>query len=136
MSQKTLLSMEEISKRINEVKLPDFDLVVGIATGGLVPASLIAFKMMKPLQVLEINYRDEKNNPVSEEPRLLKNFIPDLSNKKILLVDDVSVSGKTFEKAKSLLTNNEIITFVMKGKGDFVMFPELKTCVKWPWKTE
>ena len=135
-SNKTELSMEEISKRIASAELPEFDIVVGIATGGLVPASLIAYKTLKPLRILKLNYRDEQNNPVSEEPRLLSDLPQDLRDKIILLVDDVSVSGKTFEKAKSLLEGNQIITFVMKGKGDYVMFPEVSTCVKWPWKTE
>ena len=135
-SNKAELSMEEISRRIASAELPEFDIVVGIATGGLVPASLIAYKTLKPLRILKLNYRDEQNNPVSEEPRLLSDLPDDLRNKIILLVDDVSVSGKTFEKAKSLLEGNQIITFVMKGKGDYVMFPEVSTCVKWPWKTE
>jgi uncharacterized protein len=135
-SNKVELSMQEISRRIASAELPEFDIVVGIATGGLVPASLIAYKTLRPLRILKLNYRDEQNNPVSEEPRLLSDLPDDLRNKIILLVDDVSVSGKTFEKAKSLLEGNEIITFVMKGKGDYVMFPEVSTCVKWPWKTE
>ncbi len=134
MKEKQPLLMEDICKRIQNVKLPDFDLIVGIATGGIVPASIIAYKTLKPLQFIKINYRDEENIPVSSEPNLQSEIIPLIKNKRILLVDDVSVSGKTFEKAKSLLPNNEIITFVMKGTGDFVMFPEVKNCVRWPWK--
>jgi hypothetical protein len=25
-------------------------------------------------------------------------------------------------------------TLSMKGKADFVLFPEIKDCVQWPWK--
>jgi hypoxanthine phosphoribosyltransferase len=51
-----------------------------------------------------------------------------------LLVDDVSVTGKTLEEARSLFKGNHITTFVFKGKADFVLLPDIKDCVDWPWK--
>jgi len=48
-------------------------------------------------------------------------------------VDDVSVTGKTLEKAKEVLGENKILTLVLKGRADLVLFPELEHCVKWPW---
>ena len=53
--------------------------------------------------------------------------------KKIILVDDVGVSGKTLKLAGEHLKNYEITTMVMKGSGDIVLFPEILTCVNWPW---
>jgi hypoxanthine phosphoribosyltransferase len=53
---------------------------------------------------------------------------------RILLVDDVSVSGQTLALARSLLKGYEVITFTLKGKADFVLFPEITACVNWPWK--
>ena len=52
----------------------------------------------------------------------------------ILLVDDVSVSGVTLSLALSLLKDFEVFTFVLKGQADYVLFPEIKECVNWPWK--
>ena len=52
---------------------------------------------------------------------------------KILLVDDVGVSGETLKLAGEHLKNFEITTMVMKGSGDIVLFPEISTCVNWPW---
>ena len=81
-----------------------------------------------------LNYRDEKNNPRHESPVVIQKPTSDLSNKRILLVDDVSVSGKTMEAALKQLGDLNIKTLAMKGKADFVLFPEVKDCVKWPWK--
>lgn len=136
MKDKIILSMEEISERIKYTPLPEFDLVVGIATGGSIPASIVAYKTSRPLKMIKLNYRDIENNPIYEEPKLLSNVSEELSNKKVLLVDDVSVSGKTLDKAKSLLTESEVTTFVLKGNADIVIFPEADRCVKWPWNTE
>lgn len=129
------ISFREISKRLREKNLPETDLVIGIGSGGVVPASLAAFHLGAELQVITLNYRDENNNPRYGEPVVL-NLPADLSleGKRILLVDDVSVSGKTLNAALELLKNFNVKTLTMKGKADFVLFPEVKDCVKWPWK--
>lgn len=129
------ISFREISKRLREKDLPETDLVIGIGTGGVVPASLAAFHLRAELQVITLNYRDENNNPRYGEPVVL-NLPADLSleGKRILLVDDVSVSGKTLNAALELLKDFHVKTLTMKGKADFVLFPEVKDCVKWPWK--
>jgi hypoxanthine phosphoribosyltransferase len=127
------LSFREITKRINAFTLPSFDLVIGIGDGGLVPASLLAFKLGTELNIIRINFRDETNTPLYDQPLILSD-IKEIKNKKILIVDDVSVTGKTLEKAKQLLPENEVKTLTLKGEADYVIFPEIKECVKWPWK--
>lgn len=128
------LSFEEITKRIKATEFPECDAVVGIASGGTVPASLIAFQIEKPLYTFGLNLRDEANDPKYDEPKILwQNELPKSINR-IILIDDVSVSGKTLDKAKSLIHNCEITTLVFKGKADIVLFPEINTCVNWPWK--
>jgi hypoxanthine phosphoribosyltransferase len=131
---KTLLGFTEIAQRIREMGFPEVDLVLGIATGGTVPASLAAFYLNKPLKMLWINYRDEENVPRHESPQLLAQVGENLAGKRVLLVDDVSVSGKTLGFAKSLLKDCEVTTFVMKGNADLSAFPEIANCVRWPWK--
>jgi hypoxanthine phosphoribosyltransferase len=129
------VSFKTISERLKELQLPRFDLVIGIGTGGIVPASLVAFHLNAELRVMVLNYRDEHNNPLYEDPKVI--YIPDdlqLPDRKILLVDDVSVSGKTLQKAKELLEGYNVTTLTMKGTADFVLFPEIKDCVRWPWK--
>ena len=128
------LSFNEISKRINKLVLTNFDLVVGIADGGTVPASLIAYELGVDLKMIKINYRDNNNKPIYNEPVILSQ--ENIIDKKVLLVDDVSVSGKTLEAAMKILQGNSIKTLTLKGKADYVLFPEISECVNWPWKLQ
>lgn len=135
---KYALSFSEISEALRQFEFPPTELVIGIGSGGIVPATLVAHQLGCPLQIIHVNYRHEDNSPAYEAPRLTHSWEETAENwpeqEKILLVDDVSVSGKTidFVKAKTGLTNAKI--FVLKGKADFVLFPEIKQCVHWPWK--
>jgi len=129
------LTFKQISDRINSAVLPHFDLVVGIAEGGIVPASLIAYKLGVELTVLKINYRDAENKPIYEQPVILSAIENKIQyDKKILIVDDVSVSGKTLEKAIQFFRGNSVKTLTLKGKANYVLFPEISECVEWPWK--
>lgn len=128
------LSFREISERLKKTDLPEIDLVIGIGSGGIVPAGFVAFHLNAELQVITLNYRDEQNNPRYDEPRILQKPEWQLEGKRILLIDDVSVSGKTINTALELLKGYNVKTMAMKGKADYVLFPEIKDCVKWPWK--
>jgi hypoxanthine phosphoribosyltransferase len=128
------LSFKEISERLKQMDLPDIDLVIGIGSGGVPPATFVAFYLNAELEVMTLNYRDENNNPRYDEPKVLYQPLWNLKGKRILLVDDVSVSGKTINAALELLKGYNVKTLAMKGKADFVLFPEIKDCVKWPWK--
>lgn len=132
----TPLSLKEISARLKEIAIPEFDLVIGIGTGGIAPATMVAFHLNCELRIITINYRDEKNTPRHESPVLISNLPlkSELEGKRVLLVDDVSVSGKTLNQAIEILNYPSIKTLCMKGKADYVLFPEVKDCVKWPWK--
>jgi hypoxanthine phosphoribosyltransferase len=134
--EKTALSFETISERIRQLDFPEVDLVIGIATGGIVPGSLVAFHLGKPFKTMTINYRDEENVPRYDSPKVLHGLQGDPSGLKVLVVDDVSVSGKTLETAVSLLKDCEVHTFVLKGTGDLSAFPEISNCVNWPWKAK
>lgn len=129
------LSFKQISERLKQLDLPEIDLVIGIGSGGVPPATFVAFYLNAELQVMTLNYRDEKNNPRYESPKILQMPEWDLSEKRILLVDDVSVSGKTMNTALEQLKGYNVKTLAMKGKADFVLFPEIEDCVKWPWKS-
>lgn len=128
------LSFKQITERLKKLELPEFDVVIGIGSGGIPPATFVAYHLNAELHVMTLNYRDEKNNPRYNEPQVF--HIPDchLEGKRILIVDDVSVSGKTMETAKQQLIGHNIKTLAMKGKADYVLFPDVQDCVKWPWK--
>jgi hypoxanthine phosphoribosyltransferase len=130
------LDFLDITRRIDQIPLPAVEHVVGIAMSGIVPASLLAYRLGCSLSLIRINYRAEDNNPQRPAPQVLEPFALPAGVKRILLVDDVSVSGQTLEAAKELLKGYEVTSFVLKGKADLVVFPEIGECVAWPWKLE
>jgi hypoxanthine phosphoribosyltransferase len=133
---KVELDFLTITRRINQIILPAVEHVIGIATGGIVPASLLAYRLGCSMSLIRINYRAEDNSPQRPSPQVLAPFAIPAGVKRILLVDDVSVSGQTLEAAKELLKGYEVTSFVLKGNADLVVLPEIKECVIWPWKLE
>ena len=127
------LSFTEIAQRLKTIELPEVDGVVGIANGGTVPASLVAYQMDRPLSMIRLNYRDEHNTPLYDSPQVLEAPSVDEALQRVLLVDDVSVSGKTLAKAQELLGGRAVATLVITGEADYVVFPEIGDCVNWPW---
>jgi xanthine phosphoribosyltransferase len=130
------LSMEGIMDRLESFPFPEVDLVVGITSGAKYPAKKIADLLNLPLRYIHINFRMPDNTPKYPNPQLIK--LEDIPSQytRILLVDDVSVTGKTLKCAVNNLQNFTVYTFVLKGKADYVLFPEINTCVDWPWKSE
>jgi uncharacterized protein len=135
-NNKITLDFPTISRALKAFSLPEVDHVIGIASGGIVPASLIAYQLSLPMSLIEINYRAHDNSPRYPEPVLLSWQPLPVVRKRILLVDEVAVSGKTMKFAQTFLKDHEVITFVLKGKADYVLFPEIDSCVNWPWKVE
>jgi uncharacterized protein len=131
MNSKTI---DEILNKIKAIEFrEDFDTLVAIARGGIFPAAILQQKLMIDLEIIWLNFRDEKQQPQHDEPVLLKPINFDYKNKKILLIDDRSRTGKTFIKGKSLLKGAQIIkTFVVNGKADYPLFDE--DCFIFPWK--
>ena len=127
------LPFKEIAEKIDKLDLPETDMVVGIAEGGIVPAALIALKLKCDIRIIKASYRGSDNVPIFEGPVITGELdIPEnISN--ILLVDDVSVSGKTIGAIKERLGGYSVKTLVFKGNADIVFFPEIEECVVWPW---
>lgn len=129
------LTLKEINTKIEKIKFPEFDLIVAIGKDGIMPASLLRYFLKVPVSVIWLNYRDENNKPIRQNPLLKKPLnknVKNLKNKKILLVDTISKTGKTLEKAKELLEGNTVKTFVINGKADYSLF-NYEGCIEWPW---
>ena len=136
MDRKTPLTLQEIVARLKRWKFPEsLDGVVGIASGGVVPAALVAQHLGLGLKIVAVNYRDESNEPRFDEPRSL-GPAPDLGRwRRVLLVDDVWVSGKSWNAARSLLPHDiEVLPFVLKGSAEFALIRDIEGCVRWPWQ--
>lgn len=126
-------SLKKIIDQLKKLNLPkDFDLVVGITNGGIVPAYLVASHLKLPLEYIGINFRGPTHQPVGESPKLTKSPGFNYQDKKILLVDDRSNSGKTLDFAKIQLSGaKKIETLVFNGPADYQLFNE--SCFCFPW---
>lgn len=119
----------------------DFDYVVGINRGGLVPALILSHLFKKPLETINWSTRDFK--------RQEHNFkiAQDLANgSNILLVDDINDSGQTFldlindweytdESKGKLVKVTPIQRYTTKCPSDF--YGDLITVDNWvlfPWE--
>jgi len=123
---------KEIIEKIKKIKFDDFDLIIAVNRGGINPAKTLSKHLKLKINTIHINYRDETHTPKYKKPKLIKNLKIKYKNKKILLVDDVSRTGKTLRTAKKLLKGNKIKTFVINGKADYSLY-NCKECFKFPW---
>ena len=117
---------------LKDIEFEDFDLIIAIGNGGIIPAAFIQKKLNIPMKIININYRDSDHKPKYEDAVLLEEKEFPIVDKKILLVDDVSRTGKTLRKAKEYLKGNKIKTFTINGEGDYSFFNQ-KECLRMPW---
>lgn len=110
----------------------EFDMIVAIANGGIVPAGIINQRLQKEIHLLKINLRDEYQHPKYDQPKLLAPIDFDFRDKRILLVDDRIKTGSTIKLAKELMQEARMIkTFAVNGNADYALFDE--ACFKFPW---
>ncbi len=127
---------EEVTARIARWPFPkNLDGIVGIAQGGVVPAALVAQHLGLGLRVLALSYRDGTNTPLFSAPRLVSD-VPGLGGwKRVLLVDDFYMTGKSWHAARELLPKRvDVMPFVLTGDVDFALFRDAKSCAEWPWQ--
>lgn len=124
---------DEVMARFRSITFEDeFDIVVAIANGGIVPAGIINQRLQKEVHLLKINLRDEYQHPKYEQPKLLAPIDFDFKDKRILLVDDRIKTGSTIKLAKELMKEAAMIkTFAVNGNADYALFDE--ACFKFPW---
>ncbi len=68
----------------------NFDIVLGVATGGVPLASFIACKMNLPMGYVRVEKKGYGTDKLVEA---------EVSNKRVLIVDDVATTGGSIEKA-------------------------------------
>ena len=126
-------TFNEVMDRFRSITFEDeFDIIVAIANGGIVPAGIINQRLQKEVHLLKINLRYEYQHPKYDRPKLLAPIDFDFRNKRILLVDDRIKTGSTIMLAKELMQDARMIkTFAVNGNADYALFDE--TCFKFPW---
>ena len=126
-------SFEEVLQRFREIEFKEnFDMIVAIANGGIIPAAIINQLLNIEFNLLKINLRDPFQKPKFDAPKLLEPIDFEFKNKKILLVEDRIKTGATVKLALNLLKDAELIkTFAVNGEADYSLYDE--SCFRFPW---
>jgi len=79
--------VEEAMERVKDI---DYDVILGVATGGVPLASFMACKLGKPMGYVRIEKKGHGTDRLIEA---------EVSDKKVLVVDDVATTGGSLERA-------------------------------------
>lgn len=121
--KKTIVSWRNLNNLCNKIvkqlkdKFPnitDYN-IIGLSRGGLVPSVVISNILnIRKVYSLGLKSYNETNK---EKVEIYQ--IPDISNmEKILLIDDISDTGESFNLSKEMMLNKEVVTvslYVKKG---------------------
>ncbi|MDR0371047.1 MAG: phosphoribosyltransferase [Prevotellaceae bacterium] len=126
-------TFEELSERFRSIRFDEeFDMIVAVANGGIIPAAFLNQRLNVEVQLLRINLRDNCQKPLYDTPKLLSPVYFDVENKSILLVEDRVKTGASLNFAKNLLQKAKLIkTFAVNGNADYFLYNE--DCFKFPW---
>lgn len=127
-------SFEEVKEKLSSFTFEeDFDLLVAIANGGIIPAAILNQRLNIEMRLLQINWRDAKQKPIYDTPKLIVPIDFEFNNRRILLVEDRVKTGASLTYAKELLEKEAALvkTFSVNGPADYSLFDEV--CFKFPW---
>ena len=126
-------SIDEILQKIAQIQFAEnFDMVVAIANGGIIPAALVNQKLNLDFQIIKINFKDEYQRIRYKEPKLIQPIDFHFVGQRILLIDDRVKTGETLKTAKFLLKEAKLIkTFAVNGNADYKLYDE--NCFLFPW---
>ena len=124
---------EEVAKRFREIVFAEeFDMIVAVANGGIIPSAILNQRLNSQIEFLKINLRDENQKPKYDTPKLLEDIHFEFKDKTILLVDDRVKTGQTLRFAAELLQGAKMVkTFAVNGKADYCLYDE--GCFLFPW---
>lgn len=90
---------KDVNSLIRTIVLDKFtpEVIVGISRGGLTPGVMLSHWFQKPFKSIKAAIRDF---PEWED------YLPRKSDKRILIVDDICDSGKTFQKISNHINKN------------------------------
>lgn len=126
-------TFEEVLERFRTIPLhEEFDMVVAIANGGIIPAAILNQRLNIEIRLLKINLRDANQRPKYDSPQLVAPIDFEYKGKGILLVEDRVKTGASLSFACKLLEGAKYIkTFAVNGKADYALYDE--DCFKFPW---
>ncbi|MCX5765998.1 MAG: phosphoribosyltransferase [Gemmatimonadetes bacterium] len=119
----------------------DPELVVGVATAGVVPAAVISAMLDLPFHSIIVSRR-YRAETVRETPAVFGSAPPDVRGKKVLIVDETCDSGDTLRLAIAAIVNAgaaDVRTAVSFKTGDFLpdyFALETESEIVLPWDRE
>lgn len=142
MDDKIYISWDDFHKDVKNLckKLKDtgqdFNKIVAISRGGLIPAGIIAYEMeIRSSAVINIStYVGSKHLKLDEidNPQSVGKV-----DEKTLIVDDLSESGQTFEVMRRNFPSGKFVTVYAKEKGvkqaDIYERQVPEKCLVFPW---
>ena len=127
-------TFEEVLERFRAITFhDDFDMIVAVANGGIIPAAILNQRLNVDIRLLKINLRDNDQKPKYETPRLVAAIDFDFKEKRILLVEDRVKTGASLRFARELLNKEAALvkTFAVNGPADYSLYDE--GCFRFPW---
>jgi len=127
-------SFAEVLERFRTIVIDEeFDLIVAVANGGIVPAGILAQRLGGvEVRLLRINLRDEFQRPRYDAPRLVSPVDFEFRGRRVLVVDDRVKSGSTLRLARELMAEAATVrTFAVNGTADYSLYDE--ACFRFPW---
>ena len=134
---------------IDQMKQEEFepDVIVSIARSGLIPASMIAYTLgNKQLYVIKVDFsKTQKMGPdqdLAEHPIITQELSRDISGLRVLVVDEMAVSGSTLNLVSAYmdLKHPKEIKYAVLYKQPWAAFSpdyvgrEIKEWPLYPWK--
>jgi hypoxanthine phosphoribosyltransferase len=113
---------EDVKVLSMDLKKFSFNVILGIAKGGLIPTTLLAYQLkIKDLRTVQIfSYCDETNRQgcITE----INSCAPFKDTDHVLIVDDIADSGKTiqFILDRYKIKNYKIVTLILKEHSKII----------------
>jgi hypothetical protein len=136
MAEKLYLSFDDIKTQIqffaDQCEPEQYDLIIGIARGGVVPAVMLSHAMKTPVDFVMWQTRDGATKDHEKLMQLTSSF------ERVLIVDDMNDSGTTINSIKQALNNPKVDFFTVtqynqtehpianygiETHGEWVVFP-------------
>ena len=130
-----MYSLDKIKQLITEYEFnDDFDTIVAIANGGIIPAALLNQRLGLDFRMIRLSLRDKDQRPIYDSPQLVSPLDFDPKGRKILLVEDRVKTGATMACAKKLILEagaKYVKTFAVNGPADNPLMDV--PCFRFPW---